>query len=194
MYESSRRPSSSRLERYSGKDLEADFLGDGPADIRYDGHKYKSFREAVDEVLKHQPVYRDARGNQQKWDPENPPLRPTSIPNDLHFLVKEQVEHAVDETDLRLGFYNALGTSLDKQHGIDAFLLLETKGTRVFVSLDITGNDAKISHKADVIVHVPTQFFDNEIYPKEEREALTQEWAKEISDTLLEKLSAKLDH
>jgi hypothetical protein len=188
MSERLRASSSSRLERYSGKDLEADFLGEGPAEIRYDGSTYQTFNEAFQNVLKHQPNYRDKSGHERPWDVEDPPM---PLPNALQFLVKEHLEERLKDPELSLGFYNALGTELDKRYGIDAILVLESKGERSFVSIDITSNPNKTAHKADQIIHVPATFFDDQIYTEKNREPFLEEWSKRITDTFFKKIFLK---
>ena len=181
------RPKSERVQ-FTGQDLEADFLGDGPAEIRYDGSTYQTFKEAFQNVIKHQPSHRDKSGQARPWDAEDPPM---PLPNALQFLVKEQLEERLKDPELSLGFYNALGTELDKRYGIDAILVLESKGERAFVSIDITSNPNKTAHKADLILQVPATFFDDEIYPAKNREPFLEEWSKRITDAFFKKIFLK---
>lgn len=176
---------SSISDRYTGKDLEADLLGEGSPQARYEG-KYKTYKEALTEVIQHPPAYRDRKGNEYVWDPENPPLYPTSFPNDLHFTVKEELEKAIDP-DCELRLYNASGSTLDKMHGVDAFFEMISKGQRLYVTLDITNNPDKASHKADVVLQIPPEYVDSK--DPELRETMLNEWTEQIVDAFKVKVS-----
>lgn len=169
--------------RYTGSELETDLLGEGSPRARYEG-KYKSYKEALNDVMANPPAYRDRKGNEYVWDPENPPVLPSSFPGDLHFTVKEKLEESVDP-DCQLRMYNASGSTLDKVHGVDTFFELITKGNRFYVTLDITTNDDKLTHKADVVLHVPREYVDSK--DPEMRDALLEDWSAQIADVFLEK-------
>ncbi len=95
--------------------------------------EYKPYRQALEEVKANQP-----------WDPTDPNVR---FANDLHALVA-LVLGLIDWAELRI--YTAIGSDLDRWHGIDAFF--EFGGARV--TLDVTLNRHKLDYgyKADFIV------------------------------------------
>lgn len=171
-------------DRYSGIEMEADLLGTGSPKARYEG-VYKNYQQALEEVVKNPPAYRDRKGQEHVWDPEDPPTYPSSFPSDLHFAVKELLENEIDP-DCKLRMYNASGSSLDRLHGVDALFELVTKGRRLLVTVDITKNDKKEQYKADVILHVPDEYVETK--DEELREHLLKNWSEEIAESFRQKL------
>ena len=127
-YESLRHPDKGG---YTGRMLEADVLVSCRKDEGWD--KYMKFNEALNWVKDHQPP---------RWDPTDPETR---IANDLHALVAEEL--GLDDY-LGLLFYTAVGSPLDRFHGIDGFF--ECGGKRV--TIDVTQNPNKTTYKADYVV------------------------------------------
>ena len=83
----------------------------------------------------------------QPWDPSDPSTR---AGNDLHC----QVALALGLEDWgELQFFSALGSPLDRFHGIDGFF--QWRGT--VVSIDLTIDPQKVKYKADIVVHESDQ-------------------------------------
>ncbi|PIR89383.1 MAG: hypothetical protein COU07_00590 [Candidatus Harrisonbacteria bacterium CG10_big_fil_rev_8_21_14_0_10_40_38] len=174
------------FETYRGQDLEMDILGENvKPEAKYDG-KYKQFKESLDLVKENQP---------EGWDPKDPPVAPTSFPSDLHLFVTEALE-ADGEKEGSLKFFDALGSHLDKLHGIDAFFTYEVevkKGPRkeAVVTLDLTENPKKADRgaKADVILYIP-EGVNYEAMTSEEKEAFLDSYAKAIAAGLESQLKS----
>ena len=96
------------------------------------GQGYLPYREAMALARRH-----------PAWDPSDPDPRPA---NDLHFWLCEEL--GVEDFS-RVRLYSALGTPFDIFHGVD--LWVEVDGQ--VVTIDLTANENKDYHKADVVVH-----------------------------------------
>ena len=118
------------MNGYTGRLFEEEVLG--RCGGSWDGTSYLSYRESMRFVVEH-----------QKWNPTDPePQRA----NDVHALVAM----AMDIEDWsELGFFTAVGSQLDRFHGIDAFFVFEGR----VVTIDVTLNPHKDEHKADFIVY-----------------------------------------
>jgi len=77
------------------------------------------------------------------WDPTDPDPRQA---NDLHAWVCEGL--GVEDYS-QVCFYSALGTPLDRFHGVDCWFEV---GGRV-VTIDLTTDPSKERYKADVVLH-----------------------------------------
>ncbi len=96
------------------------------------GQAYDGFQKSMWLVMMCQP-----------WDPSDPSTR---AGNDLHC----QVALALGLEDWgELRFFSALGSPLDRFHGIDGFF--EWRGT--VVSIDLTTDPKKVEYKADIVIH-----------------------------------------
>ncbi len=93
---------------------------------------YVPFRKAMAMVKRFQP-----------WDPTDPS---SPAVNDFHALVC--LELGVEDYSV-VKFYTAVGSPLDRFHGIDSFI--EWNG--VVVTFDLTINSKKDEYKADIILH-----------------------------------------
>ncbi len=71
-------------------------------------------------------------------------------------------------------FYVSVGTMLDRNNGVDAFFSIKEPGTKfnARVTIDITANDKKDKHKADIIAFFPNGSLDET--NKEEKEELEE--------------------
>lgn len=113
---------------YTGHLFEEEVFGR----CRAKANGYIPYRQALAEVEANQP-----------WDPTDPGTR---FANDLHAEVASALG-LDDWTGLR--FFTAIGSALDRYHGIDAFFRFGI----AIVTLDVTLNDAKRNgYKADIIV------------------------------------------
>ncbi len=190
-------------KKYTGHELEWDLLGYGvPHEARYDG-RYLNFREAMKLVRDNQP---------EDWDPNDPPAKPTSFPNDLHFAVCEELErrlteHQDDLSPLVAGalqdaftkhgvrMFNALGSHLDRLHGVDSFFEFSVplnqrslaEGYRqAVVTLDLTQNPDKAEHggKANAVLYLPS-FEDYTAMDAEKRADFMKRQAENIVSSLM---------
>jgi hypothetical protein len=125
----------------SGHDLEDAALYPAPWNVDANRTGYLPMHEAYSRLRANQP---------EGWDPTDPPTR---IASDIQALVCERYD-IDDYSDVRL--YTAIGSSLDKHHGIDAWVEFHDQvGYEPdIVTLDFTLNSGKYlnKHKADVIV------------------------------------------
>ncbi len=152
---------------YSGTLNERDMLGEFKAspqaiarlrEIASD-RGYVSYNKAMD--------FARQFSEKDPTDPEKP------FANQLRSALIEELDLETDEEMDRLKFYSAVGTPLDVFHGVDAWIeYVSPSGARVVVTIDVTLNTNKSSHKADVIVQeIPNMMEDkdkflDEIYDK----------------------------
>ncbi|MBU1036558.1 hypothetical protein KKF32_00805 [Patescibacteria group bacterium] len=122
-------------------------------------HSYHiHFREARDLV----------RGVQDRaklpYDPAHPGGRRYPFAHELHAKVAEGLELSNEELQKGcLKLFTAVGSVLDKMHGVDGFLEYRLEsGKVVFVYFDITANPLKTSAKSSEIalIEVPINGFD----------------------------------
>ncbi len=139
--------------------------------------EYQPYQEALATVRENQP-----------GDPSDPEAR---FANDLHATIAE-ILGLEDYNQLR--FFTAVGSTLDRFHGVDGFFELQTDHSdpaQVFrVTIDITINPQKGGqYKADHVIEVPTDGLD----PKEDKEAfaaLVNDTAQQIVRLLESQLAA----
>ena len=138
----------------TGKIIEQEMLGKG----KYTPEgEYQPYREALDYVKEQQP-----------FDASDPNPR---FANDVHATVAEML--ALEDYS-RLKFYTAVGSMLDKCHGVDAFFELEINPDNphkvIRVTIDLTANQEKNDYKADLIVKVPRGGID----PTDDKKAFSE--------------------
>lgn len=80
----------------------------------------------------------------QPGDPSDPS---SLVMNDLQALICESLG---EEDYSQVKIYTAVGSSLDRWHGIDVFVQWREIS---FVTIDLTVNVRKDEHKADIILH-----------------------------------------
>jgi len=161
-------------EIYTGKLAEYELLGEvlkKPEETL----EYIPYRDAIEAIKKKQP-----------WkDPTNPEKK---FPNDLH---KKIAAKLCPTNYKRLRFYTAVGSELDRFHGVDAFFELDfvesEKIKTIRVTFDLTINPKKEEYKADELVFVPEEAIDFEENLKEYEEVVS-EAAKKISKIFEKKL------
>lgn len=166
-----------RFEGYTGKIAESEVLGETTPEQKekeseFNG-EYINFQQAVDLVkdVERQPFK----------DPTNPHEKP--FPHDLHATIVEML--SLDNYE-QVRFYTAVGSYLDKKHGIDAFVeLILDNGNLVRATLDMTQNPNKQDYKADVVFQWPNDGIDR----KDPSDRITwqdkvNEVAKELSEVL----------
>ncbi|OGF30008.1 hypothetical protein A2515_04440 [Candidatus Falkowbacteria bacterium RIFOXYD12_FULL_34_57] len=115
--------------------------------------------------------------------------QPTKLPQFAEGLT-DTVDYLLHPDELdgteNIKFYTACGSTLDKKHGIDAFMEINDNGKVHRITLDITMNPTKIEHKADVIIHVPEEGINMKNNPQLFRKT-TEEAAKQIIKKFEEK-------
>ncbi len=133
---------------YFGKELEEDIFGHVKAT--------KEFQEFYKKIVKkngyveYGPAIRLVREFTEQ-DPTNPEKE---FLNDLRLEIADQLELEEDEIGGLLAF-SAVGTPIDRWHGVDAFIELDIGDDRrgpIVITLDATLNSKKDEYKADVII------------------------------------------
>jgi len=161
---------------YTGGVSESEVLGDADVDKQEVEREFKgeyiNFSQAVDIVKGQQRI-------QDSTDPRKP------FPNDVHATIAKKL--GVDCEQVH--FYTAVGSYLDKKHGVDAFFELDVgDGNVVRTTLDITQNPHKHDYKADVILHWPATGIDTK--DKEDKK-IWKDKVKETSEELVEFLKTE---
>lgn len=144
---------------------------------------YHTFRESLELARENQP---------DGWKPEDPPVAPTSFPNDLHFTVQEKLGEKLTNGGGELKLWNARGSFLDRLHGVDAFFTFAPRGKRAreaVVTVDLTLNPQKAAHggKAEVVIWLPKPYAD---LSAEEREKILTGAADEVAARIAEQVSS----
>lgn len=140
------------FEGYTGHLAEGEVLGETKLEQKekekeYEGD-YLTFKQAVDLVKE--------TNFQPFKDPTNPHEKP--FPHDVHATLIDLL--SLDSYE-QVRFYTAVGSYLDKKHGIDAFYELDLgEGESVRATLDMTQNPHKHDYKADVVFQWPRDGID----------------------------------
>ncbi len=175
------------LKEITGIDLEEQLLGEEvkrPA--RYDGTK-KSFGEALNLVRKYQP---------DGWNPEDPPIAPTSFPSDFHLKVLEALEADLKNHEGKLTFLTARKSFLDRLYGTDLIVTFEPVKGRIpeaIVTVDVTWDPDKKDKqdsKANVIVFFPAPYSE---LSESDREVILGNAAEEVVQFIREKLGSEYE-
>ena len=157
-------------EVYTGEIAQSELLGK-PEREEADELSYKPYKTAMDVARKTQAYL----SSDSKYSPSDPEPR---FANDLHATIAEKL--GVDNYD-DLRYYTALGTELDRFHGVDAFFELDIQGSTepIIVTLDLTLNPDKDEYKADTILFVDEDQLDIE-YNKQGYDELIKDSADKI--------------
>ena len=100
---------------------------------------YLRFRKALELAKKFQP-----------GDPTNP-RRPFG--RELRIALQDLLNLKTEEEMDRVKFYTAIGTPLDKIHGVDAFMEYEDLDKKIYrATFDFTTNPQKKVYKSDIMV------------------------------------------
>lgn len=154
--------------RTTGHIIEAELFGEVAKEGRVEfGDWQRLRRETRQSALQ---IVKETQGTNDPTDPEKP------FANDLHASVA-QVVTPDDYSKLRL--FTAIGSALDIKEGIDAFIELDKEEGTISVTLDVTANPEKESHKADVIIHVPADGIDSTV-DKEEYDAVLEQACQDV--------------
>lgn len=117
---------------------------------RYKEAGFIKLKDAMDVIKRYQP---------EGSDPSDPT---PDFANDLHATVAEKL--GIEDYE-KVRFYTSVGTYIDIANGVDAFMEIDKDEKTVFVTLDVTNNPQKGSHKADVVFFISPEGID----PKEDR-------------------------
>jgi len=102
-------------------------------------NRYIRFKKALELTKKFQPA-----------DPTNP-NKPFG--RDLRITLQDLLKLETEEEMDMIKFYTAVGTPLDKIHGVDAFLEVDGGKEGIFrTTFDLTTNPNKKSYKSDLII------------------------------------------
>ena len=120
--------------------------------------KYKYFEDLpnIDSYVKFGESIKAVR-NMQLGSPEKPSK---FVPKDLKKNI-EQLFLRDTGKEINILFYTAVGSHLDRYHGIDGFFEINEDGRKVIVTMDVTANPNKDSYKADIILSVPRDGIDD---------------------------------
>jgi len=136
---------------------------------------YMSFQEAMSLVKKMQPYE----------DPSDPEPR---FANDLHATIADKLGL---EDYKNLHFYTAVGSHLDKWHGVDAFVEMKVDKFRsITVTLDVTTNPNKgDDYKADVVFLMPREGLDPKI---SDDKARYQDTIEDVSGKIVDIIRSRI--
>jgi hypothetical protein len=173
-------------EAYTGKLGESELLGNTERE-RLGELKYRPYKTAVEIAKRVQRGSSDSESAISPSDPETP------FANNLHATIAENLN--LDNYE-HLGYYSALGTELDRFHGVDAFFELRVVGRRdpLRVTVDLTFNPHKDEYKADIILFVDEDDLDLTDQEGNERyQALIQRSADKIASGFLRQIQASTE-
>ncbi len=120
----------------NGKEIEKMLLKECPDDLKEEVTDYLPYQEAMNVLTE------EFLGREQ--EPR------------YHFWIREIVSNTSENfPDFNVNFVTAVGSALDMKHGIDGYFLFEHKKTkqRYMVTIDLTVNPEKESHKANLIIN-----------------------------------------
>ena len=141
-----------KFEGYTGHLAEGEVLGETKPEQKerekeFEG-EYINFNQAVD-------IVKDTDFQPFK-DPTNPHEKP--FPHDVHATIVDLL--SLDNYE-QVRFYTAVGSYLDRKHGVDAFFELDLgNGESVRATLDMTQNPHKRDYEADVVFQWPRDGID----------------------------------
>lgn len=159
-----------------GKLIEQELLGSTKKEKMQFGQvheletEYLGYRPAMEYVKSHQ------RGD---------PYRPNRFfPKNLYESLRGDSELNIND-EKQLAYYTAVGSALDRFHGVDAFFEYRSeKGKTIRVTIDVTTNPSKDNYKADVVLSIPSGGID----PSDENyRDLIEEYAHQIKEQILTK-------
>ena len=162
---------------YTGNLFESQFIGEADTDnpkYRQALEKAKKEEEKAgmkDGYIRFRKAMELARQS-QTYDPTNP-NKPFA--RDIRIAFQDLLKlETPEEMDL-VRFFTAVGTPLDKLHGVDGFLeYLDPKDRkRYFATFDLTANPQKRVYKSDIIV-VEKDLPDPDLRPKEYLEKINE--------------------
>lgn len=129
----------------SGQRVERELLGGAVVGRSQDGPDYLVYREA----------FKDARGRQ--------PGDPTDPKADFAYEVLIRIEEILS-LEGRVRYYTAVGTILDRKHGVDAWF--EIDGGRM-ATIDLTTGRSKGKETTDIDFPVPGDGLDRTVNEQE---------------------------
>lgn len=154
--------------RTTGKIIEAELFGQVAEAARVEFGDFQKLRKETPQSATR--TVKETQGQNDPTDPDRP------FANDLHATLAQEITPN-DYSRLRL--YTAIGSALDLKFGVDAFVELDEEEGTISVTLDVTANPNKDSHKADVIIQVPPDGIDVTVN-KEEYNAVLERACQDI--------------
>lgn len=133
---------------------------------------YQGYKQSIMYVKEH-----------QRGDPAHPAR---FFPRSLLERLRTNPELNIN-SDEQIRFYTAVGSSLDRFHGVDAFFEYNTSdGKSVRVTIDVTINPNKDRYKADVVLAIPQEGLD----PKDQNyNELISQFAELVKEEILTKVT-----
>jgi hypothetical protein len=118
---------------------------EGVTHLDYSDYKYITWRGSFDMLKEMQPS-----------DPTEPA---PDFANTVHYYIFEGL--GIDASDLK--FFTAVKSPLDKFHGIDGWFEIGEGRNLKRVTVDITLNENKDEHKADIVFLIPNGGLDRKV-------------------------------
>lgn len=165
--------------RYSGTEFEYDLFGQ--ADVRNPEYQKALKAAGADPRTGYLP-FGKAVELAQKFQPGDPTNPKKDYLRELLFAVQEKLDIDPDDEPDSVRAYTAVGTPLDKFHGVDAFISKKGERKDILVTLDATLRPEKINEgwKADLMVgDLPSAEEDEDAY-------------LQAIDDMAEKIAAKI--
>lgn len=151
--------------------------------------KYFEMCPGIDEYVPYKDALDFVKNNQGFRKPESPTK---FFPKDVMAMLRTDTTLKEVLGDAKYRYYTAVGSHLDRYHGVDAFFECTCgEGDRTFilrVTLDVTTNPSKDKYKADLIVQLPRDGID----PSDENyKSIVSEYERQIKDDLLTKFNQR---
>lgn len=178
--EASRSKATGSPERYTGGELEMDLFD--RVNVR-DAKFLEALRDAGADQKGYLP-YRKAMDVTKRFQPGDPANPKKDYFRELRIAVQEKLGVDVDKEPESVRAYTAVGTPLDKYHGVDAFMTFTEDGREYTVTMDATLRKDKLDdgYKADVMVtDVPSPEDDEDAY-LEAIDAIAEKIAERFRD------------
>lgn len=134
--------------RTTGRIIETELFGETRENQERRHGQYVTYAASLE-------IVRLTQGDNDPTDPARP------FANDLHATVAEELS---PDDYSRIRFLTAIGSPLDRWHGVDGLFEFESEdGTATITTIDLTTNPEKDVYKADVIIQVPSDGLDREV-------------------------------
>jgi hypothetical protein len=169
--------------RYSGAEHEIDLLGSIPRDTKMRRLMEKMGADSESGYMPYKKAVELAK-HLQPGDPTNPDK---DFLNELRIAVQDALE--LDPDDDSLKAFTAVGTPLDKFHGVDGFITLTDGQREHMVTLDATLRQDKLEegHKADIMIgELPMPEEDEDAYI-----AAVEALGSQVADRMKEEMGSR---
>jgi hypothetical protein len=139
----------------SGRMLEDEVLGKPKKESR---ENYEKFVCLIEQQSKFMDVVKVIETSQR-----NESINPSRyFGRKLREVIASRLQIDISDDPYYVQFFNAVGTVMDYKFGTDAFVSVREPGTKFNgrVTIDLTANSSKTSHKANVIAYFPEGSLD----------------------------------